>query len=352
MIGAAARQPQIRLTSGRRRAESPANVVSATPMQKLHSSRFGAIRAPFLVVFAGVFAVFLAARLSQSLAADFRKPFTIALLGSDARSPNEPGRADTIVVLQFDPAARRVRGLTLPRDLYVKLSGLPVKRTGRLNSVLFYGDYYGGRQGLHAARATLADILDTRVDGAVAVRFDFIREVADLLGGLDVYCEQPLVDAYSTDSARRSRRPSFHRGWNHLAGKRALDFVRMRRPDMDFGRMERNRVFLDAVVRRLHTPEGLRRLPAMMAAILRQTDSDLSPADWLRAALAFRRCADRPIEWNAITFEDTIPHTMPQGAKVLLPEPGLLETAGLKLNGRLPARYAHTVLNSGTPRVQ
>lgn len=319
-------------------------------MQKLHSNRFGAIRVPFLIVFAGVFAVFLAARLTGSLASDFRKPFTIALLGSDARSPDEPGRADTIVVLQLDSAQRNIRGLALPRDLYVKLSGLPVKRTGRLNSALFYGDYYGGGQGLHAARTTLSDILKTRVDGAVAVRFDFIREVADLLGGLDVYCEQPLVDAYSTDAARRSRRPSFHRGWNHLAGKRALDFVRMRRPDMDFGRMERNRVFLDAVVRRLRTPEGLRRVPAMMAAILRQTDSDLSPADWLHAAFAFRRCANRPIDWNVITFEDTVPHTMPQGAKVLLPEPGLLETAGLKLNGRLPARFAHAPAQDGFER--
>lgn len=258
------------------------------------------------------------------------QPVTLLLLGSDTRDPQEPGRSDTIIVLHADPAAREVRGLTLPRDLYVSLHGLDRPLTNRLNAALFFGDYFnvsGG--GLHAARETVQHHLGIPMNGTFLVRFGAVEDVVDSLGGVEIYFEHPVTDrSFHPLKAGRSYALRFESGWNYLDGSRALEFIRLRRPDTDFGRMGRNRKLLEALVAQVRGPGGTWRVTRLLPTLFGVLRSDLGLLEKVRVAWVFYRCAERPISWRSLAPDEVEPCVTAQGAQVLLPDPELLKDLG------------------------
>ncbi|OQW96254.1 MAG: hypothetical protein BWK77_05630 [Verrucomicrobia bacterium A1] len=276
-----------------------------------------------------------------SAVSGWNQPVTLLLLGSDGRHPGEPSRSDAIFVLHADPRSGTLRGLSLPRDLYVPLNGLPVRRTARLNAALFYGDYYATSAGIPAARETVSRLLDVPVDGAVVVKFDFVRQLVDAVGGVSVFCDKSVADrSFNALDGKGKYALQFDAGWNHLDGKRALDFIRLRRPDTDFGRMGRNRNLLCALGKRLRSARALLSLPRAVPAATRGLDTDLGLIGCLRMAWVFARCPPGKTEWNTIEKSYFLPYTTPNGAQVLIAEPGLLEEAGQTLIGKRPMSLA------------
>jgi polyisoprenyl-teichoic acid--peptidoglycan teichoic acid transferase len=275
------------------------------------------------------------------LASGWDRPITLLLLGSDSRDPENPGRSDAIVVLRADLRSGTLRGLSLPRDLYVPISGIPVKRTGRLNSALFFGDYYAASEGINAARQTVSELIEVPVDGAVVVNVDLVGKIVDALGGVEVYCDKPAYDAKFNPFRGGKPYPlRFESGWNFLNGKRALEFVRLRRPDTDFGRMNRNRELLSAVSQRLRSPSGCVRFPLIVPDLWREIRTDVGPIGSLRVLWAMARCSAGGIRWNAIDRNNVLPYVTPRGAQVLLAEPGILRDAGRILTGEQPVNLA------------
>ena len=262
------------------------------------------------------------------------RPVTLLLLGSDGRSSDGPSRSDSIFVLHADPQQGTLRGLCLPRDLYVPLQGLPVRRTAKLNAALFYGDYYAASQGIPAARATVSDMINVPVDGALVVHFGLLEKLVDSIGGVEIYFEDPVMDPqFNAMMGGSSYRLRFEAGWNYLNGRRALDYVRMRKPDTDFGRMKRNRQLLSVIMARLKSPSSWLHLPALAPQLPSEIDTDLGPLAWLRVAWALGRCASNGIAWDSIEKQDLLPGKLVTGAQVLLPEPGVLKEAGKTLTG-------------------
>lgn len=274
------------------------------------------------------------------------RPLTLLVLGADSRIQDEPSRSDSILVLHIDPRQGLVRGLALPRDLYLPLRGLPVRRTERINAALFFGDYYGGNLGMRAARDTISTAIGVPIDATVIVHFSLLRDLVNALGGIDVYCEKELVDAkFNHLDQPFSYKLVFPAGWNHLNGDRATEFARLRRPDTDFGRMSRNQKLMAAVVARLRTPEGLIRLPLALPHVPRNIETDMNGAGLGRAAWLLARYSGRGISWDTIKRNDVLPYITAKGSQVLIPEPGILKQAGRVLTGEQPV----TMASAGNP---
>jgi LCP family protein required for cell wall assembly len=264
----------------------------------------------------------------------FNRPLTVLLLGSDGRSIDGPSRSDSIFVLHADPRQKTIRGLCLPRDLYVPLQGLPVRRTAKLNAALFYGDYYSHSKGIPAARETISDVIGVPVDGTVVVHFGLLEKMVDSIGGVEIYFENPVEDpAFQSRFGGQAYKLRFESGWNFLNGRKALDFVRMRKPDTDFGRMSRNRQLLTVITARLKSPASWLHLPQLAPQLPSEVDTDIGPLAWLRIAWVFGRCSASGIAWNSIEKQDLLPGKLNTGAQVLLPEPGVLQEAGRILTG-------------------
>ncbi len=258
------------------------------------------------------------------------QPFTLLLLGSDRREEGVPCRSDSIFLLRIDPRANTVRGLALPRDLYAPIQGLPVRRTGKINSALFYGAYYRA-DGIKAAEETIGALTGIPIDGTLVVHLRFIEHLINSIGGLEIYFENPVCDNTTSDLDDTPAPERFESGWNYLNGKRAIRYLRIRRPDTDFGRMRRNQKFTDAVVQKLRSPAGiagaLRAIPYAAWGL----DTDIRPTEALR--LICKIPSLKNIEWSSISREDITPQTLPTGAQILVAEPAALKEAGLKLLG-------------------
>ncbi len=262
------------------------------------------------------------------------QPVTLLLLGSDRRSVEGPSRSDSIFVLRADPRQGTIRGLCLPRDIYVPLQGLPVRRTAKLNAALFYGDYYADSQGIPAARETVSNLIDVPVNGTVVVHFGLLEKLVDSIGGVEIYFEDPVMDPqFNCMLGGRSYALRFEAGWNYLNGRRALEYVRLRKPDTDFGRMKRNRHLLNVIIARLKTPSSWMTLPKLAPHLPAEIDTDMGLLAWLRTAWVFGRCASNGIAWDSIDKNDLLPGKLATGAQVLLPEPGVLKEAGRALTG-------------------
>jgi LCP family protein required for cell wall assembly len=275
------------------------------------------------------------------LISTFNRPVTLLLLGSDGRSIDGPSRSDSIFVLRADPRHQTIRGLCLPRDIYVPLQGLPVRRTAKLNAALYYGDYYAASKGIPAARETVSDLIGVPVDGTVVVHFGLLEKLVDSIGGVEIYFENPVMDPhFYTMLGENSYKLRFEAGWNYLNGKKALDYVRMRKPDTDFGRMKRNRQLMNVIFARLKSPASWVHLPTLAPQLPSEIDTDLGPLAWLRIAWAFGRCASNGIVWDAIEKQDLLPGKLITGTQVLLPEPGVLKEAGRVLTGDQPLHLA------------
>jgi LCP family protein required for cell wall assembly len=275
------------------------------------------------------------------LISSFNQPITLLLLGSDRRFSNGPSRSDSIFVLRADPQHKTIRGLCLPRDLYVPLQGLPVRRTAKLNAALFYGDYYSKSEGIPAACETVSDLIGVPVDGTVVVHFGLLEKLVDSIGGVEIYFENPVMDPhFFCMTGGNSYVLRFEAGWNYLNGRRALEYVRMRKPDTDFGRMKRNRQLLNLIMARLRSPKSWLGLSRLVPQLPSEIDTDTGPFSWLRIAWAFGRCVSNGIIWDSIDKQDLLPGVIHTGAQVLMPEPGVLKAAGRILTDDQPLHFA------------
>ena len=93
---------------------------------------------------------------------------------------------DTLIVLRLDPSGgTKASALSLPRDLYVPISGY--NEMQRINSIVYFTDKPTLVQ-------TIRDVLEIPIHHVVEVDFNGCMRLFETIGGLDVYLEYPLRD--------------------------------------------------------------------------------------------------------------------------------------------------------------
>lgn len=182
---------------------------------------------------------------------DFKNkdPFSVLVLGVDERE-GDKGRSDTMVVLTVNPETKSTKMLSLPRDTYTEIVGKGVK--DKLNHAYAFG-------GIEMAMASVEDLLDIPIDYVTQVNMESFKEIVDAVGGIDV--DNAL--AFKQDGF------SFDEGKIHLTGEEALAFVRMRYEDPrgDFGRQDRQKQVIQAVLREGASVNSLLNYKSIFGAI-------------------------------------------------------------------------------------
>ncbi|MBQ2802921.1 MAG: LCP family protein [Lachnospiraceae bacterium] len=172
----------------------------------------------------------------------------ILLIGSDSRTGGEDGRSDAMILLSVNHATNQVYMTSLLRDMYVEIPGY---KGNRLNAAYSYG-------GAELLLDTVEHNLDIDVNRYVLVNFEAFAKLVDAVGGIDLeltkeeieYVNGYLVEynilmgrAEGTDYMDTSVG-----GMVHLNGPQALAYSRNRYIGTDFGRTERQRKILSAVI--------------------------------------------------------------------------------------------------------
>lgn len=214
---------------------------------------------------------------------DGKNRVTILLLGldySDLRKDEGPPRSDTMLLFSFDPLTKSASMLSIPRDLWVPITGL--KEHQRINFAYRAGelyDYPGGGPGL--AVATVEDVIGVPINYYAQIDFySFVRLIEEL-GGVKVKPTQ-YMKVYSLDSERNWELEADT--YYTLNGEQALSYARDRHFDQegDFGRAKRTQEVIMSIRDRIlqfdMLPDLIRRAPALYAEVKSgiRTNMDLS----------------------------------------------------------------------------
>lgn len=211
---------------------------------------------------------------------------TILLIGSDSRDgltdeqlraigtdPTGTDLTDTIILLQIDPNTDAAAMLSFPRDLLVERCD---GSTGRINGAYFVGLQQAEQQGVAASEHSeygAACLIDTiraltgiHIDHYARVNFAGFVQAVDALGGVSFYVETDLRDRYSGLDVEA--------GCVDFDGVTAIQFVRARRIDSDFGRIARQQRFAREMVRKASSLGTLLN-PVTVTNLVRSVSSSL-----------------------------------------------------------------------------
>lgn len=164
----------------------------------------------------------------------FNEPFTVLLLGSDAREddPDMGARTDTIVLCRIDPSVNTISMMSIPRDTMVHIDGVG---TCKINAAYFYG-------GASATVSAVKDLTGVEINYYAEINFEKLVGLIDALGGIDVHNDEVIDDPDAGDI-------TIPEGDVHLTGDAALVFSRSRAyADGDYTRQRNQRKVIDAII--------------------------------------------------------------------------------------------------------
>jgi LCP family protein required for cell wall assembly len=143
----------------------------------------------------------------------------IVLFGvGGANHPKHDNLADSIMLLSLKPSTKQAAILSVPRDLWVRVSGHGTHRINYAHEIGEQGGYPGGGAGLLCD--TVSGVFQQPVHAYVRVDFAAFETLINNVGGVDVYCQHGFYDYLFRDG--------FAQGWHHFDGKRALAYARYR----------------------------------------------------------------------------------------------------------------------------
>ena len=161
--------------------------------------------------------------------------YNILLIGSDRRGTELNGRSDSMIIFSINKRTKKIHLVSLMRALYVNIPG---REFGMLNASFSYG-------GSKLLRQTIEDNLRVRIDDYIMIDFSGFQAAIDKVGGIDISLTQKEVDFikkyYGTE---------LQAGENHLDGRLALAYSRIRYIDSDYARTGRQRKVIELLLRK------------------------------------------------------------------------------------------------------
>lgn len=185
-------------------------------------------------------------------------------LGYDALVNSFDGLTDTMLMLRFDPATKRVVLLSIPRDTRLPIPGYGTEKINAANKL--------GGPAL-TARTTSELLNGVGIDRYVTLNVQGVQALIDALGGVTVHVPKDMK--YRDDSQHFY--VNLRAGKQHLNGEQALQLLRFRYDENgDLGRIQRQQMVIRALSEQALNPATVARLPKILSIIQSHIDTNLS----------------------------------------------------------------------------
>ena len=237
---------------------------------------------------------------------DDDKITNILLLGVDKGDDGLSSRSDTCMLISIDNHTGSLRMVSFLRDLYLEI---PTVGKARLNTAYTHG-------GAALTMQTLENNFRIAVDKYIEIDFEGLTSVIDQIGGIDIE-----VSAAAAQEENEMMGSDLKEGMNHLDGKLALYYARIRHIDSDFGRTARQQQVLKAIMDKCKGKNPA-ELSALAYDFLPHVTTNLSNGDLLYLISLAPQILDGYEIENAHIPADTAFQdlTLPSGAMVLDPD--------------------------------
>lgn len=196
-------------------------------------------------------------------------PGRILVMGTDKVATN------TDVMFTAEVRNGRTELTQIPRDTYIES-----ERYGALKANALYET-----GGVPAVEQELGKLLGQPIERHLIVNLDAVLEVADALGGVEVDVPKRM---YYVDNSQ-GLLIDLYPGRQLLKGSALEGFLRYRHDEMgDLGRMDRQRLVLNEVFRKLAQPSSLTQLPELLRIAGSNIKTNLSPVEMASLVTALR----------------------------------------------------------------
>ncbi len=208
----------------------------------------------------------------------------ILLIGNDSRKNGEDGRSDAMILLSVSSKTKKIYMTSLLRDMYVDIPG---HDGNRLNAAYSYG-------GPELLMETIRQNFGLPVNRYMLVNFGAFVNLVDEVGGIDLELsndEVIWVNNYLVEYNILTENPqgTFEldpnlSGMVHLNGPQALAYTRNRFLGTDFGRTERQRKVLTAVIGKLPSA-ALTNMGGLIDGLMPNLTTNLTRGECFRLSL-------------------------------------------------------------------
>lgn len=179
----------------------------------------------------------------------------IALFGVDSADAST-GRSDSIIIATIDTIHKKLKLTSVMRDSYVNISGIG-------NDKINHAYAFGGPQ---LAIKTLNENFNLNIEDFVAVNFESLPKIIDMLGGVTVDITSEEVSHIPGISSA---------GTYNLNGAQALSYSRIRyATGGDYVRTERQRTILTKIFEKILTINPM-KYPSLLNEVLPMVQTSL-----------------------------------------------------------------------------
>ena len=220
-------------------------------------------------------------------------PTTMLVAGTDGSRTGGRGdarRSDSLMLIRTDPRSHRLAFLSIPRDLRVEIPGYG---PGKVNAAFQLG-------GPTLALRTVKALTGLDVNHVAFVDFDRFEELIDAVGGIDVDVPKPILSGrFDCPYATAARCDAwegwrFEKGTQHMDGRRALVYSRIRSNQLDpgetdFTRARRQQQVIQATADELTSLGSAIRLPFIGEDVVSPLATDLSAGQVLQLGWVYFR---------------------------------------------------------------
>lgn len=210
-----------------------------------------------------------------------KKPISILVLGVDQglEGRHDQGNSDTIILVTVNPATKKATMTSIPRDTLTEILGETSSQSYymfKVNSAYQFGGSSGSVK-------TVSAMLNVPINYYVEVNMKALKSLVNALGGVDV--DVPFSFSYDWCD--------FHKGKQHLDGRHAIAYARMRYDDPrgDYGRQLRQRQIIQAVVKKGMSVNGLANYQKLLKAFAKYVKTNLTFGDMTSLAINYRSAA-------------------------------------------------------------
>jgi LCP family protein required for cell wall assembly len=237
-------------------------------------------------------------------------PYNLLLIGSDSRTGETAAqaqqfgsvqatsgqRSDTLKIIHVDPSAGTASTLSIPRDTFVTITGLPANSAlstqNKINAA-----FSGGPD---AVVKTIENTFGIPISHYIVISFFGVQDAVNALGGISLDFPYPVRDQDCSAGTcyNNSGLDIPTAGCQVLNGSMALSLTRSRYyeyytsgywhsdPTSDLGRIERQNLVIEATLDKAKSTYNLLRLNTLLSSVVHDfsKDNNLSVSDLLSLA--------------------------------------------------------------------
>ena len=183
---------------------------------------------------------------------------------------------DTIILAHLDVDRRTATLVSIPRDTWVPIPG---HGRSKINEAFAFG-------GAKTTAAVVSRLMGgVRIDATLAVQPKDAAQIVDAMGGINV----DVNESMDYDDSNGQLHIHLKKGEQYLTGSRVVGYMRFRHDAAsDFGRVQRQRQVLKAMMKQLSQPQNWAKLPHLLDLARSDVKTELT-TDQLAALLEIYR---------------------------------------------------------------